>query len=177
MTRDWFCIWAVTSENKSSDMCDQRRFRSACTVWSKSSLGAFWIAKDAKFPHAENQRLWSDCADAVFLTDKCAQWRFRSHWALAQSDQNLHCLTGRICNGQGCKVSSLGQRSLWSDCTNVQADVSVLRAQNLRFLPSLPLWGFLSMWETSVSHDHADPSNNSLKGGRRRIHQEPVNVG
>ena len=32
-------------------------------VWSESSLGAYWIAKDAKFIHV-TQQLWSDCADA-----------------------------------------------------------------------------------------------------------------
>ena len=32
-------------------------------VWSESSLGAFWIAKIAKFLHADNED-WSDCADA-----------------------------------------------------------------------------------------------------------------
>ena len=26
-----------------------------CTDWSESSLGAFWIAKDAKFLHADNK--------------------------------------------------------------------------------------------------------------------------
>ena len=26
-----------------------------CVVWSESSLGAFWIGKDAKFLHAENE--------------------------------------------------------------------------------------------------------------------------
>ena len=37
-------------------------------VWWESSLGAFWIAKDAKFLHADNEN-WSDCADAKL----CAQ--------------------------------------------------------------------------------------------------------
>ena len=36
------------------DMCAQRRFRLACT-FMQSSLGAFWIANDAKFLHADNE--------------------------------------------------------------------------------------------------------------------------
>ena len=53
------------SSNVPSDMCTQRKFRSACAfvVWSESALGAFWIAKDATFLHADNED-WSDCADA-----------------------------------------------------------------------------------------------------------------
>ena len=38
----------------------RRRIRA---VWSEPSLGIFWIAKDAKFLHADNEDL-SDCADA-----------------------------------------------------------------------------------------------------------------
>ena len=50
--------WAVTSGNVPSEMCAQRRFRSdcacsLCAVWSESSLGAFRIASDAKFPHLD----------------------------------------------------------------------------------------------------------------------------
>ena len=37
--------------------------------------------------------------------------------------------------------------------------------------------GFLPMWETSISHDHTGASNNPLKGGRKRIHHEPVHAG
>ena len=33
------------------------------------------------------------------------------------------------------------------------------------------------MWETSISHDHAGPRNNPLKGGREGIHHEPVHAG
>ena len=33
-------------------------------VWSESSLGAFWIAKDAKFPHADNEDAEQECLDA-----------------------------------------------------------------------------------------------------------------
>ena len=41
-------------------------------VWSESSLGAFWIANDAKFLHADNED-WSDCADV--------QADLSLHWA------------------------------------------------------------------------------------------------
>ena len=36
--------------------------------------------------------------------------------------------------------------------------------------------GFLPMWETSISHDHVTPRNNPLKGGRKRIHCEPIHA-
>ena len=55
-------------------LCTKQRFRSACvfSVWSKSSLGAFWIAKDEKFSHADNED-WSDWADAQ--ADLSLSWR------------------------------------------------------------------------------------------------------
>ena len=43
--------WVFTSKNIPSHMCAKWGFRSDCAfraVWSKSSLGAFWIAKDEK---------------------------------------------------------------------------------------------------------------------------------
>ena len=33
-----------------------------CAVWLESSLGAFWIVKDTKLLHVDNQD-WSDCTD------------------------------------------------------------------------------------------------------------------
>ena len=45
------------------------------TVWSESSLGAFWIAKDAKFLYADNED-WSDCTDAQ--TDFSLRWTHMS---------------------------------------------------------------------------------------------------
>ena len=44
--------WAVMSENLPLDMCSQWRFRSVCTFMQ---LGAFCIAKDAKFLHVDNE--------------------------------------------------------------------------------------------------------------------------
>ena len=50
--------------------------------------------------------------------DMCAQGRFRSDCANAQSDQNLHWA-----HYQGCKVSSCVQGRLCrSDCANAQAN-------------------------------------------------------
>ena len=46
----------------------------------------------------------------------CAQWRLRSAWASAQSDQSLRCALN---------VSSCGQRRLWSDWADAQADLSL----------------------------------------------------
>ena len=36
--------------------------------------------------------------------------------------------------------------------------------------------GFLPMWETSISHDNVTPGNNPLKGGKTRIHHEPIHA-
>ena len=47
-------------------VCPAKILISLCiwVVWSESSLyGAFWIAKDAKFLHADNGD-WSDCTEA-----------------------------------------------------------------------------------------------------------------
>ena len=62
------------SERVFSDMCTQWKFRSAWafTVWSDSSMGTFWLAKDAKFPHAANDdsdqtaHIFSDTAAAFY---------------------------------------------------------------------------------------------------------------
>ena len=64
------------SENVPSDIYAQQRFRSACAQWSESSLGEIWIAKDAKFLHADNEdsnptaRIWAfvgrTCQKAIF---------------------------------------------------------------------------------------------------------------
>ena len=44
--------------------------------------------------------------------------------AFAQSGQILHSAV-RILDSQGCKVSSCGQQSLWSDSTGTQADLNL----------------------------------------------------
>ena len=55
---------AAMSENVPSDMCAQIQIRLCIrATWSESSLGAFWIAKDAKFLHVENEDSESDGAD------------------------------------------------------------------------------------------------------------------
>ena len=47
------------------------------------------------------------------------------------SDQPAHSrslirnFTGRILDSQGCRLSSYGQRKLWSDCADAQADLSL----------------------------------------------------
>ena len=50
--------------------------------------------------------------------DMYAQWRFRSSCAFAQSNIKLHWVQGR-------KLSLWGQQSLWSDCRNAMADLSL----------------------------------------------------
>ena len=54
------------------------------------------------------------------------------------SDQTAHSrsliriFTGRILDRQGCKVSSCGQRRLWSDCKDAQAELSLRWTHNVR---------------------------------------------
>ena len=43
----------------------------------------------------------------------------------AHSRSLIRILSGRILDSQGCKVSSCGQRRLWSDCADAQADLSL----------------------------------------------------
>ena len=43
----------------------------------------------------------------------------------AHSRSLIRILTGRILDNQGYKVSSCGQRRLWSDCLDAQADLSL----------------------------------------------------
>ena len=50
----------------------------------------------------------------------CAQRKLRSAWASAQSDQSLRCV---LSGPKGPKLSSCGQRRLWSDCADAQADL------------------------------------------------------
>ena len=61
-------IWAASWQNQHTDMCAQRRLRSAWAsaqsdqislgirpVWSESSLCAQWVSKDPRFYHADNE--------------------------------------------------------------------------------------------------------------------------
>ena len=50
------------------------------------------------------------------------QWELRSAWASTQSDQSLH--SGSV-GGWGPNVPSCGQRRLWSDWADAQADLSL----------------------------------------------------
>ena len=54
----------------SIDMCPAKVQISLCicAVWSESSLSKFWIAKDKKFLHADNEN-----SDHIFL-QRCAGW-------------------------------------------------------------------------------------------------------
>ena len=44
---------------------------------------------------------------------------------LLHSRSVVRIFTGRNLDRQGCKVSSCGQRRLWSDCANAQSDLSL----------------------------------------------------
>ena len=60
----------------------------------------------------------------TYLVRTCASSKdLHSH--IRESDQNLHWAHF---DDQWCKVSSCGQRRLWSDCADAQADLSLLCA-------------------------------------------------
>ena len=84
----------------------------------------------------------------IVPSNKCAQRRFRSAYAFAQSGQNLH-MTHFGKPRKGCKVSSCVQRRLLSDCADAQADLSLRWAHisegtfsHLAAQLSLVLWYF-----------------------------------
>ena len=69
----WFCHevaqmylktnWTASRQNQ----CAQRRLRSACASCSLITVFAYcgqWVAKDPRFLHADNVRLWSDWMDS-----------------------------------------------------------------------------------------------------------------
>ena len=75
-------IWTATSENVISHVHPLKvliRLR-VRAVWSESFLGAFWIAKDAKFLHAYNensvQTTWMRRLIWVFVRRICQKVRF-----------------------------------------------------------------------------------------------------
>ena len=58
-------ICATKSENVPLDIMRPMKIQislCSCMVWSESSLGEFWIAKDTKFLYVDNKD-WSDCED------------------------------------------------------------------------------------------------------------------
>ena len=65
--------------------------------------------------------IWAGTSENV-PPEMCAQRRFR--WAM-HSHSQIRIFTGCIFNSQGCKVSSRGQRRLWSDCEDAHTDLSL----------------------------------------------------
>ena len=94
-------------------------------VWSESSLGAFRIAKDAKFLHADTKD-WSDCTNAQTGLSICCAARVRrygfSRWVYRLDDLSLVIL---ITDGVW-RTESLGhtlvkgKRSLFVVCNHLQ---------------------------------------------------------
>ena len=72
------------SENVPLDMSSSRD--SDCAVWSESSVGAFWIVKDAEFPHVDNKD-WSDLVDAQ--ADLSLRWLHISEGTFSQVPAQL----------------------------------------------------------------------------------------
>ena len=68
--------------------------------------------------HLQNEPQWQE----TNLQDMCAQRRFRSACARRRL---IWIFAGRILYSQGCIVSLWGQRELWSDCADAQADSSL----------------------------------------------------
>ena len=81
---------------------------------------------------------WTATAGNVAL-DVCAQRRFRSDCAFAQSDQNL---LWALFDSQGCTVSSCGHRRFWSEWADGQADLNLRWAHmsEVRFLSFWLIW-------------------------------------
>ena len=73
-------IWVATSENVPSGVCAHLRFRSDCANQNLSSLGAFWLPKDAKFLHVDNkdsdQTVWMRRLIWVFVGSTCQRVHF-----------------------------------------------------------------------------------------------------
>ena len=82
-----------------------------------------YFHKHAMFRKDMRPRLLSRLSYIIAATsgnvhsDICAQRRFRSACAFAQSDKHL--------DSQGCRVSTCGQKRLLSDCADAQADLSL----------------------------------------------------
>ena len=55
-------------------------------------------------------------------SDMCTQQRF---WSAMYSRSLIRTFTGCILDSQGCKVSLCWQCRLWSDCTDMQTDLSL----------------------------------------------------
>ena len=58
ISRHFSTGWPVSGAISPASIQIRLRIR---TVWSESSLGAFWIVKDTRFLHADNED-WLDCA-------------------------------------------------------------------------------------------------------------------
>ena len=88
-------------------------FSSYCTMQCKHTSNKF-------LPYGNINQMCGTSENATF--DMCAQRRIRKACAFAQFDQNLHWVQ---LDTKGCKISSYGQRRLWSYCANAQADLSL----------------------------------------------------
>ena len=114
----------VHSDPRESDVCVQRRFKSAC-VSVKSDQSSLSMKKLCFFgyPKCAQLRARSDCANAY---GACTPYEDLDQPAHSRS---LVRIAWCILDSQGCKVSSCGQRRLWSDCADAQADLSLRCAQ------------------------------------------------
>ena len=69
----------------------------------------------------------------------------------AHSRSLIRIFIGRIFDSQGCSSSSCGQRRLWSDCTDAQADLSLRLADSTKMYV-FARYGFISFDYTDVKH-------------------------
>ena len=86
-------------ENVPSDMCAQRRFRSAFAF--TQSLGAFWVANDVKFLNTDNEdsdeTAWIRRLICVFVGRTCQRyvathlkWRYKTEFYQKLANQMSH---------------------------------------------------------------------------------------
>ena len=98
------CVTSIGNWLFSPDPRWRRRFSSEVS-WE------VWVNYDIWAAARQNQQ-----------NNMCAQWRLRSAWASAQSDQSVRL---RSMGSWGPNVSSCGQGRLWSDWADTQADLSL----------------------------------------------------
>ena len=66
------------------------------------------------------------CQFVVYLMSRNVRKRTFGH--VRRAKIQIRIFIKRILDSQGCKISSCGQRRLWSDCTDAQDDLNLRRA-------------------------------------------------
>ena len=105
------------------------------------------------------------------LMTKPTKWSLceslKSAWAPAQSDQSFHSV--RSLDSWGPKVSSCGQRRLWSDWADAQADPSSLGAQVILLVLSWRGSNFWIKMTVTLFKEEAQLDKSSLPRGPQTV--------